>query len=65
MNLTEKSVSNLEPIEKRKDYYDDEGGGFGVRVESAQLGGRKSFFWRQKINRQVYYRSLGESPIVQ
>lgn len=48
MNLTEKAVASLKGSSKRQQLYDDAGGGFGVRVESAELGGRKNWFWRKK-----------------
>jgi integrase len=64
MNLTEKAISSLKATEKRQHFYDDEGGGFGVRIEAAHLGGRANFFWRAKVNGQVFYKSLGECGIV-
>lgn len=64
MNLTEKSVASLKAANERQHFYDDEGGGFGVRVEAARLGGRANYFWRAKVNGQVFYRALGECGIV-
>jgi integrase len=62
MNLTEKSVSKVTPGKERVQYHDKEVTGFGVRVESAIEGGRKSFFWRAKINGTQVFRALGEFP---
>jgi integrase len=63
MNLTEKAVASLKATEKRQHIYDDQGGGFGVRIEAARLGGRANYFWRAKVNRQVFYKALGEVGI--
>lgn len=64
MNLTEKAVASLTATDKRQHFYDDEGGGFGVRIEASRLGGRANYFWRAKVNKQIYYKSLGECGIV-
>ena len=64
MNLTEKSVSNLKAGPKRIQHYDDQGGGFGVRIEAKHLGGRANYFFRKKVGGRVYYKSLGEVGIV-
>jgi integrase len=64
MNVTEKAVASLKATDKRQHFYDDEGGGFGVRIEAARLGGRANYFWRAKVNRNVFYKSLGECGIV-
>ena len=63
MNLTEKAVASLKATDKRQHFYDGEGGGFGVRIEAARLGGRANYFWRAKVNGQVFYKSLGECGI--
>lgn len=64
MNLTEKAVSQLKATDKRQHIYDDAGGGFGLRVEAAELGGRASYFWRAKVHGRAIYKSLGECGIV-
>ncbi len=64
MNLTEKGIERLQPNAERQTYRDDELTGFGIRIEPAASGGRKSFFWNQKVNGEVYFRSLGEWPTV-
>ena len=64
MNLTEKAVAGLKSGPKRIQHYDDAGGSFGVRVESAKLGGRLNYFFRKKVGGRVYYKSLGECGIV-
>jgi integrase len=64
MNLTEKSVSQLKATDKRQHIYDATGGGFGVRIEAADLGGRASYFWRAKVHGRAVYKSLGEVGIV-
>lgn len=64
MNLTEKSVSQLKATNHRQHIYDDGGGGFGVRIEAAELGGRASYFWRAKVHGRAIYKSLGECGIV-
>jgi integrase len=64
MNLTEKSVSQLTATNKRQHIYDGAGGGFGVRIEAAGLGGRASYFWRAKVHGRAIYKSLGECGIV-
>jgi hypothetical protein len=63
MNLTEKSIGKLATSDKRQHFYDDELTGFGVRVESKQFGGRKSFFWRAKVNGQVRFRALARAEV--
>lgn len=62
MNLTEKSVLKLAVSEKRMRYRDNAQTGFGVTVEAKSSGGRKSFFWNAKVNREVYFKALGEFP---
>jgi len=63
MALTEKVVEKLKPGEKRQHVYDDLTG-FGVRVEPASKGGRKSYFFYAKIHGKICFRSLGEPPSV-
>jgi integrase len=64
MNLTEKAVAGLKASNQRQHFYDEQGGGFGVRVEAAKLGGRMNYFWRAKVGGRVFYKSLGECGIV-
>jgi integrase len=64
VNLTEKAIDRLEPTTERQNYRDDETTGFGIRIEPAASGGRKSFFWNAKVGGQVVFKSLGESPAV-
>jgi integrase len=64
MNLTEKSIERLQPNAERQTYRDDELTGFGIRIEPASTGGRRSFFWNQKVSGEVYFRSLGEWPAI-
>jgi integrase len=64
MNLTEKAVLKLVPAKKRIQVLDDEVTGFGVRVGSIAEGGRKSFFWRAKVNGKQVFRALDEFPSV-
>jgi integrase len=63
MKLTEDSVKKLRATTKRQHIYDDASRGFGVRVEAAALGGRMNYFWRAKVDGQVFYKSLGECGI--
>lgn len=64
MNIREKFVEKLQPGTKRKNERDDELTGFGIRVEAASIGGRKSFFWNAKVSGEVVFKSLGEWPAV-
>jgi integrase len=68
MKLTEKYLEKLKPESgksgQRVQHLDDEVTGFGVRIESEQDGGRKSFFWRAKLNGQGVFRAIGEFPAV-
>jgi integrase len=62
MNLTENFLKQIAPTDARQTFRDDLQTGFGLRVEPKSVGGRKSFFWNQKVNGEVYFRSLGEWP---
>jgi integrase len=64
MNITEKAVTRIQPGKERIHLMDEEVRGFGLRVETAAQGGRKSFFWRAKINGESVFRALGEFPSV-
>jgi integrase len=61
MKLTEKCVAKLEPGTSRVHFLDDDVTGFGVRIDP---DGRRSFFWRAKVNGVVRFRALGEFPSV-
>lgn len=58
----EKSIEKAKPADRRHDYFEDKGKGFGLRVESKAGGGRKSFFWCARVNKVVRFRALGTSP---
>ena len=62
MKLTEKSVARLAATKKRQQYPDDEQTGFGVRVEAAAVGGRKTFYFYKKLNGKPRFKSIGVSP---
>jgi integrase len=64
MLITQKGLEKVQAGKERQVFRDDELTGFGVRVESKATGGRKSFFWNQKVNGEVYFRSLGEASYV-
>jgi integrase len=64
MVINEKTIEKLIAGKKRQQFMDDEVTGFGVRVESASSGGRKSFFFCVKVNGQKYFRSLGEVGVI-
>jgi integrase len=64
MKLTEKSIAKFKPGKERIQLLDDELRGFGLRVESVADGGRKSYYWRAKLNGQNVFRSLGDFPAV-
>jgi integrase len=60
MNLTEKSISKLAATAERQHVYDSEHRGFGVRIEPADQGGRRSYFWRVKLNGSAVFKAIGE-----
>jgi integrase len=62
MNITEKFLGRVQATAARQTFRDDEVTGFGVRVESAERGGRVSFFYNVKIAGQVVFKPLGEWP---
>lgn len=62
MNLTEKAVERFKPSSERQTYRDDEQTGFGLRIEPADRGARKSFFFNAKIGGQVVFKALGVWP---
>jgi integrase len=62
MHLTEKTVGKLAATEKRAQFPDDEQTGFGVRVEAAAVGGRKTFFFYKKLNGRPRWRAIGVYP---
>ncbi len=64
MNITEKAIERLKSSSERQTYRDDELTGFGLRIEPASTGGRKSFFWNAKVGGLVVFKSLGEFPSV-
>src|SRR5258706_15487037 len=62
MLVTENALAKMVPGKERIQVLDDKLTGFGVRVQSADEGGRKSFFFRAKLNGKGVFRALGEFP---
>jgi len=64
MNINEKVIEKLPAGKNRQQFMDDEVTGFGIRVESASSGARKSFFYCVKVNGDKYFRALGEVGVI-
>jgi integrase len=64
MVINEKAIERLIAGKKRQQFMDSEVTGFGVRIETASSGGRKSFFYCVKVNNEKYFRSLGEVGVI-
>ena len=62
MVITETALTKMHPGKERIQVLDKKLTGFGVRIQSADEGGRKSFFWRAKVNGRQVFRALGEFP---